>query len=370
MPSFLTRLTSFRSNDRTSTLNKSKLHRKNSHRNSVITGKNYDQNLPDVTSIKPVDENGKITQNNVIDEKETYVNEKAETINFWDIGNYKYVLARCDDGQKLGVELMEMISERAKVEEAYAKSLQQWHKKWTYHLRTKSDEYETSKDMWQNFANTGNQCADIHLEMCSSLINTPVVKIKEWLKKNYVKRYFTHKVTKDFERDFENAEKSWVDYMNKLKKAQKFYYDACKKTLSANDTVTASQSDPKLNQEQKDKLGEKAKKAADEEAKAKTSYEQILHEIDLYKPQHIKKMTEVFKKTQDFEQERMFFFRQTFLECHELMQTFNDERFERIFTVLANKLNSASPKNDLDWYSRHYGADTQAVWPQFEEYDS
>lgn len=57
-----------------------------------------------------------------------------------------------------------MINERAEIEETYAKSLKEWHKKYTNHLRTKSDEYETSKDAWQAFANTGNLTAEIHLE--------------------------------------------------------------------------------------------------------------------------------------------------------------------------------------------------------------
>lgn len=43
---------------------------------------------------------------------ETYVNNISETENFWDLGNYKYALKRCDNGYKLGGELVDMISER------------------------------------------------------------------------------------------------------------------------------------------------------------------------------------------------------------------------------------------------------------------
>ena len=43
---------------------------------------------------------------------ETYVNNISDTENFWELGNYKYALKRCDNGYKLGGELADMISER------------------------------------------------------------------------------------------------------------------------------------------------------------------------------------------------------------------------------------------------------------------
>lgn len=70
---------------------------------------------------------------------------------FWDIGNYKYVLKRCDNGNKLSSELADMITERGKLEESYAKSLRQWAKKWSDHLENESNEYGTTKDAWYGF---------------------------------------------------------------------------------------------------------------------------------------------------------------------------------------------------------------------------
>lgn len=70
---------------------------------------------------------------------------------FWDLGNYKYVLRRCDNGSKLSTELADMITERAKLEESYAKSLRQWAKKWNEHLDNESVEYGTTKDAWYAF---------------------------------------------------------------------------------------------------------------------------------------------------------------------------------------------------------------------------
>ena len=157
--------------------------------------------------------------------------------------------------------------------------------------------------------------------------------------------------------------------MNKLNGCKVGYYDSIEKAKLKEEKALSSQSDPKLNQEQKDKMSEKAQKARDDQEKALKSYQQTLTEIDLYKPQHIKKMSEVFNKTQDFELQRMLFFKQIFVECHDLLKTYEDERFPQIFDEYVDKVNTANAKSDLDWWSRHYGVDTQPNWPQFEEYE-
>jgi protein kinase C and casein kinase substrate in neurons protein len=154
-----------------------------------------------------------------------------------------------------------------------------------------------------------------------------------------------------------------------LNRSKDNYYDSIEKAEAKEDKSLMSQNDPKLNQEQKEKINEKALKAREDEKKAHESYGQTLMEIDLYKPQHIKKMTEVFNRTQDFEQQRMLFFKQIFQECHDLIQTHNDERTDGIFEEYINIVNKSNPINDLNWWSRHFGVDTQPNWPQFEEYE-
>jgi hypothetical protein len=134
------------------------------------------------------------------DSLETYVNNIGDSKNFWNIGNYKYAVERCENGFKLGNELIDMINERASIEETYAKSLKEWHKKYTNHLRNKSDEYETSKDAWQALANTANLTSEIHMDTSRELKDNAVGKIKAWLKKNYDKKMFNMtKEAKDFE---------------------------------------------------------------------------------------------------------------------------------------------------------------------------
>jgi len=77
----------------------------------------------------------------------SYVNDHGEVDSFWDIGKFKVALKRCDNGQKLGSDLMDLISERAKLEDNYGKAIKSWSQKWTEQLNSNA-EYETTKDAW------------------------------------------------------------------------------------------------------------------------------------------------------------------------------------------------------------------------------
>ena len=79
----------------------------------------------------------------------SYVNDHGEVDSFWDVGKFKVALKRCDNGQKLGSDLVDLISERAKLEDNYGKAVKNWSHKWTEQLNgTSSPEYETTKDAW------------------------------------------------------------------------------------------------------------------------------------------------------------------------------------------------------------------------------
>ena len=208
---FLSRFTSFKGNKQTklsrsgSTISHSKSLKRKPSVKATAPPISSETQLPDVAQTESTENetDSPQTQQSIGDESiDTYVNAVSEVKNFWDIGKYKYTVKRCDDGHELGEELIKMISERARLDEAYAKSLNQWHKDWTVHLRTNSKEYETGKDSWQAMLNTGKESAEIYMESSKKLLNGPVAKIKEWLKKNYVKPFLQDfKVTKTLEVD-------------------------------------------------------------------------------------------------------------------------------------------------------------------------
>ena len=128
------------------------------------------------------------------------------------------LLSRCDNGYKLGSDLSEMISDRAKLEDNYGKSIKAWSTKWKNQLEKESPEYETTKEAWSAFLEAGSKQANVHIDLSKTLINYPVFKIKDWLKRSYQKSFINYKQTKEFEENFEEAQSAWIELYDRMKK--------------------------------------------------------------------------------------------------------------------------------------------------------
>lgn len=105
---------------------------------------------------------------------------------FWELGQYKRTVRRCEDGYKVCNDLVQMISDRADIEKAYAKSLKSWSKKWNDYLN-KGSEYGTMKASWTAALNEADKVAEIHNTTHNVLHEELNNDIKAWQKGNYVK---------------------------------------------------------------------------------------------------------------------------------------------------------------------------------------
>lgn len=216
---------------------------------------------------------------------------------------------------------------------------------------------------------SGNKQANVHVDLSKTLINYSVFKIKDWLKRKYQRSIINYKQTKEFEENFEEAQSSWVDLYDKLKKSKKEYEEAIETRKSCHETAVSAESNPKYTPEQRLKLCQRDEKAVEDQQRAREKYKESVIQMNLYQPRYIENMTEAFAKTQNFEQERMLFFKQIFLECHEVLQIHHDERLDELFEELLQKVNSINPQSDIEWWAGKYGTGTQGNWPQFEDLD-
>jgi len=284
----------------------------------------------------------------------------------------KVALKRCDNGAKLGADLIELLTERAKLDENYAKSLKNWKNKWSTYLQSDStNEYgQTMKNAWLAFSKTGSETSEIHLKLSENLMNEPVNKVKEWLKVNYQKHIINYKKTKEFEDKFIEAQKNWSNLFNKMKKLEKEYKESIENTASCEKTSAAAESNPKILSEQRYKLVDKVLKAKVDQEKSREAYKNSVSEMDLYKGRYIKDMEEVFNLTQNFERERMMFFKTILNEAREKLEIQQDPRFDELFLESQRIINGIMPDNDLDWWRRNYGTDTVASWPTFIDYEA
>jgi len=161
----------------------------------------------------------------------------------------------------------------------------------------------------------GEQMADVHGILSSSLTDSLIPKLRQWRKDNYEKSVRHYKITKEFEKDFIDAQKSWAKLLDKIAEYRKAYYAACKTAKLADDAERTASED------QRKKLADKAEVARREVGFAKLKYEQAINEAREQRPHYEKAMTDVFERTQAFEKKRLDFFKETFDEYSKVLET-------------------------------------------------
>jgi len=206
--------------------------------------------------------------------------------------------------------------------------------------------------------------------LSKKIISEPITSIKEWLKTNYQKHIFSYEKTKEFEKNFKEAQLGWSTLFKKMKDLETEYKEAIEHTTSSIKTCDSAQTNPKCSNEQRYKLADKVDKAKATQSQAREKYKQSVTDLSLHKQRYVDQMEEVFDKTQHFEQERMLFFKNIFVKCRGLFQIQDDDRFEELFTELQRKLDQVNPGNDLAWWKDHYGTGTKCDWPEFIDYEA
>lgn len=157
--------------------------------------------------------------------------------------------------------------------------------------------------------------ADVHGILSSSLTDSLIPKLRQWRKDNYEKSLLHYKITKEFEKDFIDAQKSWTKLLDKIAEYKKSYYTACKTAKLADDAERSA------TEEQRRKLADKAEVARREVGFAKIKYEQAINEAREQRPRYEKAMADVFERTQVFERKRLDFFKETFDEFSKQLET-------------------------------------------------
>lgn len=287
---------------------------------------------------------------------------------FWEIGQYKRTVKRCEDGYRVCNDFIQMISDRADIEKAYAKSLKNWSKKWNDYLN-KGSEYGTMKSTWTSALNEADKLAEIHHTTHNVLNEELNNDIKNWQKANYVKSIVNQiKLAKEYEEEFKKAQKPWSKKYLLAEKTKKEYHSACKSYQSAKVQHNNSLADSAISPDQKKKLEDKVEKYKKEVEITKNKYKQALDDLNSYNSRYIEDMTTVYKKCDNFENQRLEFFIEKFFKLHSHLNIYEKTNVSDIYSELYRTIKSSNPQADLQNWSRENGANMAMNWPVFEEY--
>lgn len=157
--------------------------------------------------------------------------------------------------------------------------------------------------------------ADVHTTLSTSLSESLVPKLRQWRKDHYEKSLLQYKKTKEFEKEFVDAQKAWSKLLDKIAEYKSAYYSACKAAKSADEAERLASAD------QRKKYADKAEVARREVGSTNAKYQQAVNEAKQQRPRYESAMKEVFEHTQAFEKKRLDFFREIFHTYSNLLET-------------------------------------------------
>ncbi|KAF5896286.1 protein kinase C and casein kinase substrate in neurons protein 1, partial [Clarias magur] len=292
------------------------------------------------------------------------------TDSFWEVGNYKRTVKRIDDGHRLCNDLMSCIQERAKIEKAYSQQLTEWSKRWRQ-LVERGPQYGSVQRAWIAMMNETDKVSELHQDIKNILINVDLEKVKNWQKDSYHKQIMgSFKETKEAEEGFRKAQKPWAKKLKEVETAKKAYHMACKEEKLASSREANSKGEASsTTAEQQKKLQEKLDKCKSEVQKAKEKYLKALDELSNCTPQYVENMELVFEQCQQFEERRLAFMREELLDIKRHLNLTENQSYATVYRELERTITSASPQEDLRWFSNNLGPGMPMNWPHFEEYN-
>ena len=214
--------------------------------------------------------------------EEDILDAQAKSDSFWDLGNYKKVVKRIDDGARLCGDMVKMAQERAEIEAKYARHLQTWAKKWE-DIVSKGPEYGTMEAGWKAAFKGASRMAEVHSEMCRKIHDDIMESIQSWKNENFHKSLMALKESKKAEDHFAKAQKPWEKRLAKSNRCRKTYHQAGRELEALEAALHEAETNDSISPEQCSKVRDKTEKAQKEVDKTLQKYKDRLGDVQHYK---------------------------------------------------------------------------------------
>lgn len=279
---------------------------------------------------------------------------------------YRAAIDRCKGGYESCELFVEIFSERARIERNYANDLDKWAQSSIKDI-SHSKEFGTNKKAWSDSIRSSIEIGKTHADIAQRLQDTVIGKMTTFKKESYGKSILHIKKVKEFEHDFEQAQKSWLKLLDKINKAKKEYQEAhrqCKKAEMAEDIV---KSDHGADDDQKNRLKLSVGIYKKQVEAAKSKYQQYINDMTNTRPNYENSMKEILDRTHQFERKRLDKFKDLFSALHQAVLVEKDEHLKTMNESFEKAIKSHNTAEDIKWWNEHYGSDTKTTWPIYEE---
>lgn len=284
---------------------------------------------------------------------------------FCEPNQYRAALDRCKGGYESCDLFIQIFSDRVRIEREYVAQLEKWATSSIKEI-SQSKEFGTNKKSWLETIRASKEIGKTHEAMAQRIQETVVDKMVTYKKDNYGKSIVHVKRIKEFERDFEQAQKSWLKLLDRINKAKRDFQDAQRalKKAEAAEKIVESDQGAEEDQKNKAKLSVSTHKKECEALKSKC--QQYMDEMRNARPNYESSMKEILDRTHAFERKRLEKFVELFGALHQSMIIDKDPNLKTMSDIFASAVSSHNISEDIKWWNAHYGSDTNTAWPTFE----
>lgn len=269
--------------------------------------------------------------------------------NFWADGGLAIVEEHLKKGSKAIDMLSSYLSERAKIEEEYAKSLQKLLKKSESIVDVGSLDkiWQKARSEMENECNLRNALAQ-ELKVNGKAVTDVAAELKKTRKKHLS--------------DAQNQKKEYDSLQSNINKSQTKYNKSCAEAEKADQEVKTSEGKnlPKAQQKQQ--------KAQQEKSKSEQEYNMAVQKLTQFQPSWEEKMVAAYDALQDVEIRRMDAVKSGWEQFEKALRSLNGyvEQFSKSLNSLVS---SANPRQDLnDWISANKSGTAPPPLPVFQPY--
>jgi len=284
---------------------------------------------------------------------------------FCEPNQYKAAVERCKGGYESCDLFIQIFSERTRIEREYIAALDRWAQSSIKEIG-QSKEFGKNKKTWLECVRGSQEIGKTHEAMAERIQKTVVDPMVSYKKDHYGKSIVHVKKIKEFERDFEQAQKPWLKLLDKINKMKKEYQDAHRSLKKAETAEKIIESDQGAEVDQKNKVKMSVSTYKKECEASKNKYQQLINEMQNSRPSYEKSMKDVLDRTHAFERKRLEKFLELFKSLQTAMIIDKDPNLETMSNVFKSGIDGHNIEEDINWWNSHYGSETNTAWPTFE----
>lgn len=282
---------------------------------------------------------------------------------FFEPNQYKAAIDRCQGGYEACDLFIEIFSTRAEIEREYAASIEKWSSNSIKQI-SNSKEFGSNKKAWLESIRASKKTAAVHEEIAQHLKDSVIDKMVAYKKENYGKSFVHVKKIKEFEHDFEQAQKSWIKLLDRINKAKKEFQDADKQLKKAEKAEKIIESDRGIDDTEKNQVKMSVDSYRKQSEALKQKYDQLIVDMENARPNYESAMKEVLDRTHAFERKRLAQFKALLSGLQQALVINNDPHLTKMSELFTTAINGHDAEKDIQWWNSHYGSEINSAWPK------